>query len=553
MRNAIRGGALGKGDGQLAALALAGQPARLGHMGIVAETPGVVAIALGDEILGGLGLAVLAGRPLRRRLYLSGVEVVPLEVQAEGGVGGNGDIQRNAGVDGQHFCSSRSVAGSEGLVDVLGENVAFDIGIGVSVVQAGVAGRVQHGGVVRIVIFDIGVAHGRVALHDGAGHADMVLLSSEIGVVGLFAVGIEGVALEIDLVAAACAAVYVLVGGQVQRHTAQRHGVVAVSVLGKGTVGIASGRQLGVEHLIFGAVQLAHGGVILLLALRQGIGEVAVQEHVLELVAQHLVAVGVLGDVIQLDDGIAAGVVLAHEEAELHGGVILHGQGQRPGIGGEVLAVEGGIEAVDIRARHSLGELDQGAAEESLLELLPGAPALAVVGGALIIVVLVGEALAVKDLARLQVAEQIGGAGLDGGAGGGGHAVLQLGNSHSGWRDLALGGHRLGVRVAVGGSGGLVALIRVGGGGLALVGGDGGGGLVIAVGCDDSGGNFLRERRHGQVAHQGQHHGQRQQQRKQPFACFHVFLVPFYDFSLYKAFRQKALRGKLPPKSSSPT
>ena len=35
----------------------------------------------------------------------------------------------------------------------------------------------------------------------------MVLLSSEIGVVGLFAVGIEGVALEIDLVAAACAAV----------------------------------------------------------------------------------------------------------------------------------------------------------------------------------------------------------------------------------------------------------------------------------------------------------------------------------------------------------
>ena len=516
-------------------------------MGIVAETPGVVAIALGDEILGGLGLAVLAGRPLRRRLYLSGVEVVPLEVQAEGGVGGNGDIQRNAGVDGQHFCSSRSVAGSEGLVDVLGENVAFDIGIGVSVVQAGVAGRVQHGGVVRIVIFDIGVAHGRVALHDGAGHADMVLLSSEIGVVGLFAVGIEGVALEVDAVAAACAAVHVLVGGQVKGHAAQR-----LAVSGKGTVGIASGRQLGVEHLVV-VDQLALGGIILFLALGRGVGEVAVQEHILELVAQHLVAVGVLGDVIQLDDGIAAGVVLAHEEAELHGGVILHGQGQRPGIGGEVLAVEGGIEAVDIRARHSLGELDQGAAEESLLELLPGAPALAVVGGALIIVVLVGEALAVKDLARLQVAEQIGGAGLDGGAGGGGHAVLQLGNSHSGGRDLALGGHRLGVRVAVGGSGGLVALIRVGGGGLALVGDDGGGGLVIAVGCDDSGGNFLRERRHGQVAHQGQHHGQRQQQRKQPFACFHVFLVPFYDFSLYKAFRQKALRGKLPPKSSSPT
>ena len=517
-------------------------------MGIVAETPGVVAIALGDEILGGLGLAVRAGRPLRRRLYLSGVEVVPLEVQAEGGVGGNGDIQRKADVD-LHRLGIRAIAGLERLVDILFENIPIDFRIGIGVVQAGVAGRVQHSGIVSIIALDIGIAHGGIAAHDGAVHADIIVVLGEVGgVVRLFGADIEGVALQVDAVAATSAAVHVLVGGQVQRHAAQR-----LAVSGKGTVGIASGRQLCVEYLIFGAVQLAHGGVILLLALRQGIGEVAVQEHILELVAQHLVAVGVLGDVIQLDDGIAAGVVLAHEEAELHGGVILHGQGQRPGIGGEVLAVEGGIEAVDIRARHSLGELDQGAAEESLLELLPGAPALAVVGGALIIVVLVGEALAVKDLARLQVAEQIGGAGLDSGAGGGGHAVLQLGNSHSGGRDLALGGHRLGVRVAVGGSGGLVALIRVGGGGLALVGGDGGGGLVIAVGCDDSGGNFLRERRHGQVAHQGQHHGQRQQQRKQPFACFHVFLVPFYDFSLYKAFRQKALRGKLPPKSSSPT
>ena len=62
----------------------------------------------------------------------------------------------------------------------------------------------------------------------------------------------EGVALKVELVAAASAAVHVLVGGQVQRHTAQR-----LAVSGKGTVGIAARRQLGVEHLVV-VDQLAH-------------------------------------------------------------------------------------------------------------------------------------------------------------------------------------------------------------------------------------------------------------------------------------------------------
>ena len=354
VRSTVGGGAIREGELQLSAFAEAGKPAAPGHMGIVAETPGIVAVALGDEILGGLG-AVLVVRPAvsigdafvrADGRDFRGVEVVPLEVQAEGGIGGNRNIQRNAGIDGQ-VLGARTVAGTVGLVDGLGEDVALDIRIGIQVVQAGVAGGVQHSGIGVIVGavsgIRIRIAHGGVALHDGAGDAHMILVSGEVGVIGLLAADIVGVALQVNVVAAASAAVHVLVGGQVQGHAAQR-----LAVSGKGTVGIASGRQLGVEHLVV-ADQLAAGHIIRLLALVGGGGEVAVQEHVLDLVAQHLIAVGVLGNVIQLDDGIAAGVVLAHEEAELHGGVVLHGQGQRPGVGGEVHAVVGGIEAIDIR------------------------------------------------------------------------------------------------------------------------------------------------------------------------------------------------------------
>ena len=542
VRDAVRSGALSKGEGQLAVLALAGQPASLRHMGIIAETPGVVAIALGDEILGGLG-AVTVVRPaggignilFTDRRDFRGVEVVPLEVQAESSVSGNGDIQRNAGIDRQRL-GIRAIAGLERLVNGLGKDIAIDIRIGVGIVQAGVASRVQHGGIVGVVTFGIGVAHGGAAAHDGAVHTDVILIRSEIGIVRLSAAGIEGDALKVDAGAAAHIAVHVGIGGQVQGHAAQRHVIVAgIGVLAKGAVGIASGLQLGVEHLVV-TDQLAHGGIILVLALGRDVGEVAVQEHVRDLVAQHFVAVAVLVHIVQLDNGIIAVVVLTHIEAEVQRGSILHGQGQRPGIGGEVHTVVGGIEAVHIRTSLRLGKLDGGHAEDGIGEANHGIPCIAAIGGALVVIVGVGQLLTFdrsKDLAGLQIAQQIGHTGLHGVAGLGGITSLAGGNGHVGrglvavvlvallllGLVLVLVAALVGVAVGVG-----VVVAVIDGSGILI----GVGGIVFSVVGDDLRGLRLviGERRHGQVAHQGQHHGQRQQKRKQLFSCFH-WVLPF--------------------------
>ena len=545
VRNAVGGRVLGKGEGQLAALALAGQPARLGHMVIIAETPGVVAVALGDEILSGLGAvavirpAVGIGQVFVRadRRDFRGVEVVPLEVQAEGGVGGNRDIQRDAGIDRQRL-GSRAIAGLERLVDVLGEDIAFDIRIGVGIVQAGVASRVQHGGIVGIIALDIGIAHGGAAAHDGAVHADMILICGEIGIVRLSAGGIEGDALQVDAAAAACAAVHVLIGGQVQGHAAQRHVIgLGFGVPAKGAVGIAASCQLGVEHLVV-ADQLAHGGIVLVLTLGQSAGEAAVQEHVFDLIAQHFIAVGVLFHIVQLDDGVIAVVVLANIEAELQCGSVLYGQGQGPGIGGEVHTVVGGVEAVHISTGLRLRDLDGGSAEDGLGEMVYFTPTLATIGGALIVVVPVVQILALgrlKDLAGLQVAQQIGRAGLDGGAGLGGIAGLAGRNGHGVGRGLVAVGivalllRRLvlGVAAVVGVIGGI--LVGIGIAGTAVVGGIGvlvgvGGGILSVVGGDGLRGlrYVIRPGRYRRVSHQGERHGQRQQKRKQSFAFFHA-------------------------------
>ena len=526
-----------------------GQPAGTGHMVVVTETPGVVAVALGDGVGGFLGLAVRAVRPavgIGDILFavgrdFRGVEVVPLEVQAEGGVSRNRDGQIRRDVEGQRF-SARIGAGAVGLVDGLGEDVAIDIRIGIEVVQAGVASRVQHGGIVGIIALDIGIAHGGAAAHDGAVHADMILICGEVGVVCLFGGDIEGVALQVDAAAAACAAVHVLIGGQVQGHAAQRHVIVAgIGVLGKGTVGIASGLQLGVEHLVV-ADQLAHGGIVLVLTLGQSAGEVAVQEHVFDLIAQHFIAVGVLFHIVQLDDGIEIGgaivVVSANIEAEFQRGSVLHGQGQRPGVLREVHTVVGGIKAVHIGTGRQLGDLDGGHTEDGLGEIGPGAPGLAAIGGALIVVVLVVQRLALgrlEDLAGLQVAQQIGRAGLDGGAGLGGIAGLAGRNGHGVGRGLVavgrglvaagagiIGGSLVGIGIAgaaafigIAGTavvGGIGVLVGVGGGILSVVGGDGLRGLRYVI----------RPGRYRRVSHQGERHGQRQQKRKQSFAFFHA-------------------------------
>ncbi len=171
----------------------------------------------------------------------------------------------------------------------------------------------------------------------------------------------------------------------------------------------------------------------------------------------------------------------------------------------------GGIEAVYICTSRQLRDLNGGHTEESVGEVGLGAPGLAAIGGTLIVVVGDLQGLALdrgKDLAGLQVVQQVSHTGLDLVAGLSGIALLTGGDGHSGSGALALGGHGLGRGLlAVGGSL-FAALVLTGG--LGLV---GSGGLLLASFGNDSSiiGDLFGERRHGHVAHQGQHHGQRQQ------------------------------------------
>lgn len=226
----------------------------------------------------------------------------------------------------------------------------------------------------------------------------------------------------------------------------------------------------------------------------------------------------------------------------------------------------GGVEAVHISTGLRLRDLDGGSAEDGLGEMVYFTPTLATIGGALIVVVLVVQLLALgrlEDLAGLQVAQQIGRAGLDGGAGLGGIAGLAGGNGHGlglgrglvavGIVALLLRRLVLGVAAVVGVIGGILAGIGIAG--TAVVGGIGvlvgvGGGILSVVGGDGLRGlrYVIRPGGYRRVSHQGERHGQRQQKRKQSFAFF-MLCGSFRDFSLYKAFRQKALRRKLPPKS----
>ena len=185
----------------------------------------------------------------------------------------------------------------------------------------------------------------------------------------------------------------VLLQRQLQCHAAQRN-VVGLGrlVIAKGAVGIAPAGQMRVKplHLVH---QLAHSGVVGRLSLRQGAGIVVVEEAVLQLVAQNLLAGCVLCHVVQLQDGIIAVVVLADAEhkVEIIGGILLHMQRQRPGVLGKVLAVHRSADAILVVAGLALHQdADHRCAGKApvligIAEIPQVAPCLAAVVGAAVI------------------------------------------------------------------------------------------------------------------------------------------------------------------------
>ena len=125
----------------LAVTAHRADPAGAGHLfaGGIPKPPGVVAVALADHVSIGLGtvlVVVAALRPIGRaalRLHLGGIEIIPLEVQAEGGILRHGGLQLHCRID-AHCTGGGGGAGLVGSVDILGKDVARDIRIAIQII-----------------------------------------------------------------------------------------------------------------------------------------------------------------------------------------------------------------------------------------------------------------------------------------------------------------------------------------------------------------------------------------------------------------------------------
>ena len=109
--------------------------------------------------------------------------------------------------------------------------------------------------------------------------------------------------------------------------------------------------------------------------------------------------------------------VLSELDGEVQRSVLNDVQRQRPGVGGEMHAVHGGREAVDVGALLKLGHLYGRAPEQGLGEGYSLAPVLSAVGGALVVDLLIGKLLAVrslKDSAGLKLGQKIRSSDLNG-------------------------------------------------------------------------------------------------------------------------------------------
>ena len=239
----------------------------------------------------------------------------------------------------------------------------------------------------------------------------MVLVLGKIGVVGLFAAGIEGLAAQVDLRPAALAAVHVLLQRHRQAHTAQRDIIFSGRfIVAKGPVAVPAALQRGIERLV-AVFQDTLGRVVGFLALRQLRGEVGIEECGGMFIIRNVHAVFIHAQAgIHLQNGGFALIVLAQIEGGIPLALFHHVQRQRPGILREVDAVHGGPEPVLVVARLLLRQLDGGPAKQRFGEILHLAPGFAAVCGALIIIIAVIQLLAIRpleDAARLQIGQQV--------------------------------------------------------------------------------------------------------------------------------------------------
>ena len=215
-----------EGEGLCKVGSAALQPAGLGHIirytgAIVLQTPGVVGIVLADLVLQGLcaGSSVSCSRSSR----LDGlrVEVIILEVEREICVVGNRHSQRHRLRDGQAL-GDRGISRSSRVVDRLCEDIIGLVsGLHIGIPQGCIAGGIHHEGVVGIAAGNIGISVLYLTAHDGHDHTGRIVSFAKVGAVGLFGCRVDGVQAQVDLRAAASAAIHIRLGGQRQAVAAE--------------------------------------------------------------------------------------------------------------------------------------------------------------------------------------------------------------------------------------------------------------------------------------------------------------------------------------------
>ena len=441
----------GEGLGEVGRIAL--EPTGLGDIvrhtrAIVLQTPGVVGIALADFVGQSLCAGSSVSFSLSSRIDGLRVEVIILEVERKICVVGNRRSHRYR-LGERQILGNYRVPRSSRIIDRLREDEAVSGCCGrlhIGVPKSRVAGSVHHEGIVGVVAGRIGCSVLHITAHNGHGHTSRIVLSGKVVGAVLFARGIDGVQAQINIRAAAGAAVHIGLSGQGQAVAAQVNICAGFrSFVAIGAEGISAGSQAGIEIVVVicqraGRIGRSRGkitglkgqravtfqivGIItngkLIFAINLGDGQASVLIDVLGL-ATNFIGSKVVSTLIvktsrlvELDQRVPAAIGgIVHIPTDMEGIVLLdrvvYGQCQRPGVRGQTGRVHG-MELIDICTGGVLRDLDRGSTEQSRGEVVRTF-LFASSDRSIVIVVGVAQGRTVrilKDVASLQIGQVIG-------------------------------------------------------------------------------------------------------------------------------------------------
>ena len=461
-----------EGLGEVGRIAL--EPTGLGdivrytsNVTIVLQTPSVVGVALADLVLQSLCAGSSVSGSLSNRIDRLRIEVIKLEVERKVCVVGNRRSHRYR-LGERQILGNYRVPRSRRIIDRLREDEAISGCISrlhIGVPKSRVTGSVHHEGIVGVVAGRIGCSVLHITTHDGHDHTSRIVISGKIVAAVLFARGIDGVQAQINIRAAAGAAVHIGLSGQGQAVAAQVNICAGFrSFVAIGAEGISAGGQAGIEIVVVicqraGRIGRSRGKITGLKGQRAvslqsvgfsidgnlvfavadlGDGQAIVLIDVLGLVLCILIGSQVVSALIvkasrlvELDQRVLAAIGgIIHIPTDMEGIVLLdrvaYGQCQRPGVRGQTGRVHC-MELIDICTGGVLRDLDRGSAEQGRGEVVRP---LLFAGSDRSVIEIVGVAQGrtvriLEDVASLQIGQVIGVSYRHGRACGDRNTVLQ--------------------------------------------------------------------------------------------------------------------------------